>query len=178
MKRRLETGNRAERHALLLDMVVRIELQRNCVRIGLDAETIRRTLEIPDRPDTPERKFAWLDVPMLLRRRGAELKLVLAGKHAKAGQADPNLVAAAAQGHRWFDELRSGATTSIAVVAHRHSIHQADVSRILPLAFLSPDIVEAILEGRQPVELTAARPKRIRLPHSWADQRRVLRFTD
>jgi len=38
--------------------------------------------------------------------------------------------------------------------------------------------IEAILEGRQPVELTAARLKRIGLPHAWADQRRVLGFTD
>ena len=37
--------------------------------------------------------------------------------------------------------------------------------------------IEAILEGRQPVELTAARLKRIRLPHAWADQRRVVGFT-
>jgi hypothetical protein len=41
----------------------------------------------------------------------------------------------------------------------------------LPLAFLAPDIVEAILKGRQPIELTAARLMRIRdLPLSWAEQ--------
>jgi hypothetical protein len=51
------------------------------------------------------------------------------------------------------------------------------VSRILPLAFLAPDIVEAILDGRQPPELTAARLKRMRdLPLDWQQQRRYLGF--
>jgi len=59
----------------------------------------------------------------------------------------------------------------------RYGIHQADVSRVLPLAFLAPDIVEAILDGRQSVELTVARLKRVRLPHAWADQRRLQGFT-
>ena len=49
---------------------------------------------------------------------------------------------------------------------------------MLPLAFLAPDIVEAILHGRQPVELATARLKRIRLPLSWAEQRLVLGFAD
>jgi hypothetical protein len=52
-----------------------------------------------------------------------------------------------------------------------------DVSRILPLAFLAPDIVEAVLDGRQPIELTAARLKRMRdLPLEWAQQRQRLGF--
>ena len=59
----------------------------------------------------------------------------------------------------------------------RHGTSQGDVSRRLPLAFLAPDIVTAILEGRQPIELTAARMIRIRdLPLSWAEQRQVLGF--
>jgi len=42
---------------------------------------------------------------------------------------------------------------------------------------LPPDIVEAILDGRQPFELTASRLKRIRdLPISWAEQRQLLGF--
>ncbi len=45
----------------------------------------------------------------------------------------------------------------------------------MPLAFLALDIVEAILQGRQPVELTALRLKRTHLPLSWAEQRRVAR---
>ena len=48
---------------------------------------------------------------------------------------------------------------------------------MIPLAFLAPDIVEAILEGRQPVELTAARLIRVcDLPALWAEQRQSLGF--
>jgi site-specific DNA recombinase len=50
------------------------------------------------------------------------------------------------------------------------------MTRVLRLTLLAPDIVEAILDGRHPVELTAARLKRLRLPLSWADQRRILGF--
>ena len=53
--------------------------------------------------------------------------------------------------------------------------HEPD-SRCLPLAFPAPDIVEAILQGRQPVELTVLRLKRIGLPLSWVEQRRLLGF--
>jgi len=53
-----------------------------------------------------------------------------------------------------------------------------DVSRFLPLAFLAPDIVEAILAGRKPVELTSKKLKRLRnLPKSWEEQRQLLDFT-
>jgi site-specific DNA recombinase len=54
---------------------------------------------------------------------------------------------------------------------------KGDVSRMLPLGLLAPDIVEAILAGRQPIELTSSRLKRRReLPISWQEQRRVLGF--
>jgi hypothetical protein len=178
MKRRFETGNRAEVRALLCEVVERVDLRRDLVRIGLRGTMMRVNLDVADRSDAAEHHIFWLDVPVQLRRRGAELKLVLSGEHAKAGTPDPNLITTIAQAHRWFEELRSRDVTSIAHLVRRHGMHQADVSRILPLAFLAPDIVEAILDGRQPVELTAARLKRIQLPHAWAEQRRVLGLTD
>ena len=62
-------------------------------------------------------------------------------------------------------------------LAAKHGIDCGDVTRILQLAFLAPDIVKAILEGRQPPELTAFHLKRVRnLPVSWADQRKMLGF--
>jgi len=47
------------------------------------------------------------------------------------------------------------------------------------LAFLAPDIVEAILRGRQPIKLTPEKLKRLRnLPKSWEEQRKLLGFTN
>jgi hypothetical protein len=48
------------------------------------------------------------------------------------------------------------------------------VSRSLRLAFLAPDLVEGILNGTQPIGLTAERLKRVDLPLLWEDQRAVL----
>ncbi len=63
-------------------------------------------------------------------------------------------------------------------IAARDGVHETEVSRTLTLAFISPDIVAAILAGRQPVELTAERLKRLQaLPADWAGQRRLLGFT-
>ena len=64
---------------------------------------------------------------------------------------------------------------SIQGIAYRDGIDASDVGRSIQLAFLAPDIVETILAGRQPVELTAKRLKRIgALPLEWDRQRRLV----
>ena len=86
-------------------------------------------------------------------------------------------VALLVQAERWLIELRSASGLSISALAKCHQVDSGDVSRILPLAFLAPDIVESILDGRQPSELTAARLKRVKhLPLSWERQREALGF--
>ena len=118
-----------------------------------------------------------LDLPVSFKRRGVEMKLVVTGNQGTVPAPDPKLTSAVAKGHGWFSELRNGEARSVGELVEHHGVDQGDVSRLIPLAFLAPDIVEAILEGRQPVELTAARLKRMTdLPVSWAEQRRYLRF--
>ena len=48
------------------------------------------------------------------------------------------------------------------------------IRRLLCLAFLSPQLVEATLQGRQPVELTATRLSELDLPMDWTEQHRLL----
>jgi hypothetical protein len=84
---------------------------------------------------------------------------------------DPKLVNLLVQAQQWFTELRVENELSVNALANRHCVDSGDISRILPLAFLAPDIAEAILDGRQPPELTAVRLKRIKgLPLSWNGQ--------
>jgi hypothetical protein len=82
-----------------------------------------------------------------------------------------------ADAHRWIDDLAAGRASSVRDLARRNGRDAGEVSRILPLAFLAPDIVEAILEGRQPIDLTLRKLKRIGiLPCRWDDQRLRLGF--
>ncbi len=108
--------------------------------------------------------------------RFKEICIDTADERASTTNPDARLIATVARAHRWSEELRTGVASSVGGLVARHGVAQGDVSRSLPLAFLAPDIVEAILQGRQPGELTAARLKRIRLPLSWIEQRRLLGF--
>ena len=60
-------------------------------------------------------------------------------------------------------------------IAAQYGVHPEDVSRLLPLAFLSPHIVSAIITGHQPADLTARYLSRqIDLPLDWVAQEKLL----
>ncbi|WP_424939723.1 hypothetical protein [Aliiroseovarius sp. S253] len=69
------------------------------------------------------------------------------------------------------------AGTSIRAVATKASMSESYVARILPLAFLSPNLQHAILSGDQPIELTLETLVRTTLPLDWPAQERSLGFT-
>lgn len=115
-------------------------------------------------------------VPFSLRRRGVEAKLIV-GDHQQIKTIDPILIATIANAHAWFQELASGRKSSISDIARERGLAANEVSRLLPLAFLAPDIVAAIMAGRQPVDLTVKRLTRCEsLLSDWEQQRKVLGF--
>jgi site-specific DNA recombinase len=88
---------------------------------------------------------------------------------------DLSLLKAVARARRWADELVSGKVRSVSDLARREGIDGRSVRRLIPLGFLSPRIIEAIAEGRQPVELTVeALTRRIDLPLLWSAQEQAL----
>jgi hypothetical protein len=112
---------------------------------------------------------------MQLKRRGVELRLVVGDHNCLAAIVDLSLLKAVARAHRWFDEISTGKARSLAGIAAREGLNVRYVGRLIRLAFLAPDIVESIVEGRQPTTLTAeALTRRIELPLSWCAQRAVL----
>jgi hypothetical protein len=66
---------------------------------------------------------------------------------------------------------------SIASIANRQGRCRARLTRLVALSCLAPDIVTAIVEGKQPEHLTANRLMGIPLPLSWAEQRAALGFS-
>jgi hypothetical protein len=101
-----------------------------------------------------------------LRRRGVEARLVLANTPAAL---DRTLLKAVALGWAWFEEIKAGATMQ--AIANREGVSQRRVAHLVDLAFLAPDIVRSIVEGRQPPTLTADRLIKSRHRMLWSDQR-------
>jgi len=143
----------------LFDKIIqRVELKQDSIRIVLLLESISISRNIP----------------MQIKRRGVEMRLVLAADYTKP---DPTLVKAIAKAHKWFAELSSGKITSIAEIAARENIDIRYVSRVINLAFLAPDITEAIISGTQPADLSVNKLiKTIDLPIHRQEQKQALGF--
>jgi len=115
-------------------------------------------------------------VPKVLKRRGVEAKLVVSTAQGEIAAPDENSIAMLVRAHRWLDQLAKGEIGSAREISRREKIDTSEISRIIRLAFLAPDIVEAVLAGRQPVELTPRHLMRGELPLEWHRQRRLLGF--
>lgn len=117
-------------------------------------------------------------VPLALRKRGGR-KLVIvpesASWSAPRPRVDSTMVKALARAHRWKRLLESGRFASVTELAEAEKINPSYLCRILRLTLLAPDIVEAILDGRQAAGLqmdTLMGP----LPVEWRHQRSVFRL--
>ena len=88
---------------------------------------------------------------------------------------DETLVKALVRAHRWRRQIESGQARSVTDLAEQEGITDAYVCRVLPLTCLAPDIVEAVLDGRQPKGLTLAEMLG-NGPVGWDEQRVRWRF--
>jgi hypothetical protein len=80
-----------------------------------------------------------------------------AGRRQQPRRTDSTLVKALARAFRWKRMLESGEFATIAELAEREGIAPSYMTRVLRLTLLAPDIVEAILDGKQGPEVTLAR---------------------
>ena len=87
---------------------------------------------------------------------------------------DPALIKAIARGRAWFEELATGRARSLQELAKRDGTSRRYIRRLVGLAFLSPQLVEAILQSRQSVELTTTRLTELDLPLDWTEQHKLL----
>jgi site-specific DNA recombinase len=111
---------------------------------------------------------------MQMKRRGVEMRIVLDGA-ATPSRVDLPLLRAVARAHRWSQYLISRRVRSVSEIATREELDRRSVHRPLRVGFLSPRIVEAIAEGRQPPELTViGLTRRVDLPLLWSAQEQAL----
>jgi hypothetical protein len=116
-------------------------------------------------------------IPMRFQRRGGRKRIVAPDGSelapASKPQPDGTLRKALARAWRWQRMLDDGVYASVSEIGDAENISKSYVSRILRLALLAPDIIEAILAGRADHSLMLERLERP-LRSSWEEQRRRL----
>lgn len=117
-------------------------------------------------------------VPMTFRRRGGRKLIVTPEGSAmpvipSRSQIDNVLLKALARAVRWQRLLDQGVCSTIKEIASREKIDPSYVGDVLRLTLLAPDIVEIILDGRQPPGLQFERLRKS-LPLEWRAQRQAI----
>ncbi len=154
------------------DLVTRLDLRKDGIEISMNLQSLLSRAAIEPAPWSTLTRF----VPLQIKRRGFAMRLVVGGE-VSTRKIDLTLLRAVARGHRWFNELISGRAAFAREIATRERVNERFVRRHIPLAFLSPAIVAAIAEGRQPLSLTAeALTRGIDIPLEWGQQNAVLGF--
>lgn len=110
-----------------------------------------------------------LHVPFRIVKRGGRKEMQLPHGVRPDRKADNTLVKALARAFRWKHLLESGEFATVSELAEREGIAPSYVTRVLRLTLLAPDIVEAILDGKQGPEVTLARVLEP-FPVEWAIQ--------
>lgn len=111
-----------------------------------------------------------LHVPFRVVKRGGRKEMQLPEGAVQPRRADNTLVKALARAFRWKRMLESGEYDTIAELAAREAIPSTYMARVLRLTLLAPDLVEAILDWRQPRTLTLPRLMKP-FPVAWIEQR-------
>jgi site-specific DNA recombinase len=118
-----------------------------------------------------------LTIDSRVKRCGGEVRLLVPKDSSSESPSRPvpSLIKAVARAHRWPEEIIQGNLQGRRSIARCTALDERYTGRVLQCAFLAPDIVEAILDGRQPADLSIQKLLSD-VPLEWAAQRRVLVF--
>ncbi|MBA2682067.1 MAG: hypothetical protein H0U76_27200, partial [Ktedonobacteraceae bacterium] len=174
----------AEIQEFVNSCIAKILVNQGIVEVWLNQAAVSRRLT-PSAPANTEALLPQTENAVLrlrveakLQRRGGELCLLLPtpGDQDKVrSRPNPCLVKAVVRAFRWSELLLQADAGNYASLAAKHGVGDRYFARVLPFAFLAPDIVESILEGTQPPSLTFAKMAQ-QIPLSWIEQRKRFGF--
>jgi DNA invertase Pin-like site-specific DNA recombinase len=164
-----------EMKSLVLDIVEQITVVADRIEIRLSRAKIAAALEAGE-SQRPDLDPVALSIEAKLRRAGKGKCLVIA--NGAEAEVNAGLVELIKDAFAIRNQLLSGSDASIEAMSGRLGMNKCRLASLIRLSYLAPDIVRALLEGRQPIELTPTRLLRLSkdLPHDWSEQRHVLGF--
>jgi DNA invertase Pin-like site-specific DNA recombinase len=162
----------------LQSYVTRVEIGDATIAVTLNLAELYHVLRLPAiKSDEPQTHT--IVVPVRVTKRGVEQRMVVGGGVMTPVKRDETLVKAVARACAWFDDIRMGKIADLSEIAIREKLPRSYIQAHLPLAFLAPRIVQAILDGTQPADLSAKQLMyRTDLSVEWAKQTSQLGFAD
>jgi hypothetical protein len=160
-------------------LVERIDVEANRIDIHLRPTRLSTLLDIARTPlSSATEETQILSVPIKLRRVGREITMLIDGADPfVTAKPDARLIKLLIRARRFNATLVDSDGVPFAALAKREGVSPSYFTRLLRLSYLAPDIIQAILDGRQPRDLTADKLlARSRLPLTWHEQRRLLGF--
>lgn len=162
---------------LLENLVEHIELQSNRVVIALNNENLVKRLAGQHRLDTHVATLI-IECSAVKVRRGQEHRLIIPPTNAgdPSSNRDEKLIALLAEARAALALVRNNPDIAVRLLAAQHKRCSVRLGKLARLANLAPDIVVAIIDGRQPPALTPRRLLDTELPLCWTKQKQLLGF--
>jgi site-specific DNA recombinase len=168
------------RRAVLNALIDRIDVGGDRIDIRLYLGRLSALLDVAATPlpSVTDDEIRILSIPVRLRRSGSEIRMLIDGTDPFASaRPDARLIKVLLKARRFNATLVGSDGVPFAALAEREGVSRSYFTRIIRLSYLAPDITQAILDGRQPRDLTADKLlAHSRLPLAWPDQRTALGF--
>jgi hypothetical protein len=165
---------------LLTALIQRIDVGTNRIDIHIRPAGMGALLDVAAAllPHATDAEAQTLSVPVTLRRCGREIGMLIDGTGWFAtAKPDARLIKLLIRAHRFNAALAGSDGVPFAALAKQEGVSPSYFTRLVRLSYLAPDITQAILDGRQPPDLTADKLLvHSRLPLAWHDQRTMLGF--
>jgi len=170
----------ARKRAVLNALIDRIAVSVDQIDIHLRSARLGALLDVAATPTqgVTDDHIQILSIPVRLRRSGSEIRMLIdATDPFVAARPDIRLIKLLLKARRFSATLVGNDGVPFAALAERQGVSRSYFTRVVRLSYLSPDITQAILDGRQPRDLTADKLlAHSRLPLAWPDQRTALGF--
>jgi site-specific DNA recombinase len=155
--------------------IAQLVLSDDRITITLGADALQADLTIPSGPVRKAGDQVEITIETRLKHRKGAMHIECAVGAAGTGQVDKALVRAVCLTRAWAHGLARGEYKTITEVAERFGYWDHHVANLMPLAWLAPDLVEDVLDGRQPPGLTLSMLIKRQLPMDWEAQRALFR---
>ena len=164
----LDVLSRTKGPITIFSLIERGTIRPGAIEISLDPEMLADTLEISEDELNPDALMFTL--PFQFRKRGVETKLTIGTDPSKP--IDTTLIRSIAKAHQYYDAIKNGQTFE--QIAASENLSKRRIMQVIDLAFLAPDILKLIVQGDQPLGLTAKWLGINPLPSDWQAQRRIV----